>query len=84
MRIVGSAPAAQAAAAPARARGVAAAVKRWWRAYARWRREQDAMAQLGALSDYELRDIGLARSQIEFAVRGEIEHSRVRPRRLID
>lgn len=84
MRMIASAPAAQAAAAPTRARRLVAAVNRWWQAYARWRREQDAMAQLAALSDYELRDIGLARSQIEFAVRGEIEHSRIRPRRPID
>ena len=49
----------------------AAALKRWWMAYLTWRLEQAAIAQLGALSDRELKDIGLRRCEIESAVRRE-------------
>jgi uncharacterized protein YjiS (DUF1127 family) len=38
-------------------------------AYLTWRLEQAAIAQLGALSDRELKDIGLRRCEIEGAVR---------------
>jgi uncharacterized protein YjiS (DUF1127 family) len=34
-----------------------------------WRLEQTAIAQLEALSDRELRDIGLTRSEIECSVK---------------
>ena len=49
----------------------AAILKRWWMAYLTWRLEQAAIAQLGALSDRELKDIGLRRCEIESAVRRE-------------
>jgi uncharacterized protein YjiS (DUF1127 family) len=47
----------------------AAVLRRWWMAYLTWRLEQVAIAQLGALSDRELKDIGLRRCEIEGAVR---------------
>jgi uncharacterized protein YjiS (DUF1127 family) len=47
----------------------AAVLKRWWMAYLTWRLEQAAIAQLGALGDRELKDIGLRRCEIEGAVR---------------
>jgi uncharacterized protein YjiS (DUF1127 family) len=46
-----------------------AILKRWWMAYLTWRFEQVAIAQLWALSDRDLRDIGLRRCEIEGAVR---------------
>ena len=46
-----------------------AAVTRRWSAYRRRRVEQLAMAQLNAMSDHELKDIGLTRSEIASAVR---------------
>jgi uncharacterized protein YjiS (DUF1127 family) len=44
------------------------AVERRWSAYSRWRIEQRAAAQLHAMSDRELKDIGLIRSEIGYAV----------------
>jgi uncharacterized protein YjiS (DUF1127 family) len=55
-----------------------AAVKRWCDAYVAWRIEEAAVAQLKAMSDRELKDIGLVRSQIEIAVRGRVDHERDR------
>jgi uncharacterized protein YjiS (DUF1127 family) len=46
------------------------AVTRWVAAYMAWRIERRAIALLGAMSDYELRDIGLTRGEIEAAARG--------------
>jgi uncharacterized protein YjiS (DUF1127 family) len=43
--------------------------KRWWMAYMTWRAEQAAVATLSALSDRQLKDIGLTRSGIVGAVR---------------
>jgi uncharacterized protein YjiS (DUF1127 family) len=45
-----------------------ATVDRRWIAYSRWRVEQRAAAQLHAMSDRELKDIGLIRSEITNAV----------------
>ena len=56
--------------------GLIAAVKSCWAAYLVRRIERAAVVQLHAMSDRELRDIGLARSQIELAVRGELDHRR--------
>jgi|SRR5262245_62755508 len=57
----------------ARSRGSAlvATVKKWWIAYLTRRIERVAIVQLEAMSGRELEDIGLDRSQIEPAVRGE-------------
>ena len=49
----------------------AAVLRRWWMAYLNWRLEQAAIAQLAALSDRELKDMGLRRCEIEGAVRCE-------------
>ena len=50
-----------------------AAMKTWWTAYLTRRNEREAILQLRAMSDRELRDIGLNRSQIEGAVRGQLD-----------
>jgi uncharacterized protein YjiS (DUF1127 family) len=50
---------------------VLATMQRWWAAYLTWRLEQAAIAQLSALSDRELKDMGIYRSGIEAAVRGD-------------
>jgi uncharacterized protein YjiS (DUF1127 family) len=55
-----------------RGSGLIATVKTWWMAYRTRRIERAAIVQLHALSDRELLDIGLTRSQIEWAVRGEL------------
>jgi uncharacterized protein YjiS (DUF1127 family) len=44
-----------------------------------WRIERRAVALLGAMSDYELRDIGLTRGEIEAAARGGASGRRARP-----
>ena len=59
-----------------RAWGLDTALRRWWAAYRRWRAEQVAIARLYAMSDRQLRDIGIVRSEIEFAVRGDLERDR--------
>jgi uncharacterized protein YjiS (DUF1127 family) len=63
------------AGAPIRSRRstLSAAVRRWWKAYLTRRNERLAILQLHAMSDRELRDIGIARSQIEGAVKGELD-----------
>jgi uncharacterized protein YjiS (DUF1127 family) len=45
-------------------------------AYITWRIEQAAIAQLWAMSDRELKDIGLTRSEITRAVRLEVRDRR--------
>ena len=50
-----------------------ALVKALWLAYLARRVERAAIMQLRAMSERELRDIGLTRSQIEPAVRGELD-----------
>ena len=47
----------------------AAALKGWWLAYITWRIERAAIAQLSAMSDRDLKDIGVHRSDIHRAVR---------------
>lgn len=51
--------------------GLGEALARWWAAYIDWRLNRMALAQLGTMSDRELKDIGLSRTQIEAAVRGD-------------
>jgi uncharacterized protein YjiS (DUF1127 family) len=45
-------------------------IEHWWVAYLTWQFERAAIAQLWALSDRELEDIGLHRSAIVAAVKG--------------
>ena len=52
-------------------RTIGAALKGWWMAYVNWRMERLAVYRLHAMSDRELKDMGVSRAQIEFAVRGE-------------
>jgi uncharacterized protein YjiS (DUF1127 family) len=47
-------------------------VSRCWRAFLKWRREQAAIAELATMSDRNLRDIGLNRYEIAFAMKGEL------------
>ncbi len=54
-------------------RRVGEALKRGWLAYMDWRLQQMTVNRLRHMSDRELKDIGLCRSQIEFAVRGQAE-----------
>lgn len=39
--------------------------------FARWRAHRNTIRELSSLSDRELNDIGIARSDIPFVVRGE-------------
>ena len=48
---------------------LAAVLKRWWMAYLTWRLERTVITQLRALSDLELKDMGLSRCAIDDAVR---------------
>jgi uncharacterized protein YjiS (DUF1127 family) len=54
---------------PARAWRLGAALKKWWAACQRRRRERLTIAHLRGMGDRELKDIGIVRSQIDFAVR---------------
>jgi uncharacterized protein YjiS (DUF1127 family) len=45
------------------------ALRQQWEAYQNWRTQQRAMARLHSMSDAQLKDIGLVRSQVEIAVR---------------
>jgi uncharacterized protein YjiS (DUF1127 family) len=48
---------------------LAAAAARWWSGYVDRRVERTAIALLQSMSDRQLKDIGLARGQIEYVVR---------------
>ena len=58
-------------------------LRRYWQrqtagaGYTSWRVQQAAIAHLRSMSDRELKDIGLSRSQIECAVMGERARDRV-------
>ncbi|NJO35100.1 MAG: DUF1127 domain-containing protein [Rhodospirillales bacterium] len=51
-------------------RRIGTILKTWWFAYINWRLEQLAISRLRSMSDRELKDIGVSRAQIEFAVKG--------------
>ena len=53
-----------------------ATLQRWWVAYINWRLEQAAIARLCSMTDRELRDIGVTRSEIPRAVVIRAEFSR--------
>ena len=57
-------------AATRRSRGLVRIVFGWTRNIARYFADRDAVKYLGELSDRELNDIGIRRSQIEDAVHG--------------
>jgi uncharacterized protein YjiS (DUF1127 family) len=51
-------------------RSIGAVLRRVWLAYLERRLHQQAAAQLHAMSDRQLKDIGVSRSQIDAALRG--------------
>jgi uncharacterized protein YjiS (DUF1127 family) len=55
---------------------LAAALKRWWVAYLTWRLEQVVIDQLWPMTDRYLKDIGLTRSEITTAVKGDATRDR--------
>jgi uncharacterized protein YjiS (DUF1127 family) len=55
---------------------LAGALKRWWVAYITWRLEQVVIDQLWPMSDRYLKDIGLTRSEITIAVKGDATRNR--------
>jgi uncharacterized protein YjiS (DUF1127 family) len=52
-------------------------LKRRWATYAAWRIERAAIYRLAAMTDVQLRDIGVTRGEIEHAVRNG--PTRIRP-----
>ena len=60
--------------------GLTRASRHWWAAYIDWRLRRLAIAQLRGMSDRELKDIGLFRSQLESAVRGDVVRDRMHRR----
>jgi uncharacterized protein YjiS (DUF1127 family) len=44
-------------------------LKQWWSAYFDWRAQQAVIACLSSMSDRDLKDIGLTRGEIPFAVK---------------
>jgi uncharacterized protein YjiS (DUF1127 family) len=77
MTTISRAPAApQGMAGQSWASGLATTLERWWVAYLTWRLEQAAIAQLWSMSDRELKDIRITRSEITGAVKGEAARDR--------
>jgi len=50
-------------------------IRRSWQTFQNWRIERAAIAQFSSMSDRELKDIGLDRSEIGFAVKGKLTHN---------
>jgi uncharacterized protein YjiS (DUF1127 family) len=57
-------------------RDLGATLHRWCVAYLTWRIERAAIAQLRSMSDRQLTDIGISRSEIMSAVKGGAESNR--------
>ena len=70
--IVGTAAIAQGGAQLGRGNALLGAAKRAWVAYMTWRIERVAIEQLAAMSERQLTDIGLTRSEIAAAARGTL------------
>jgi uncharacterized protein YjiS (DUF1127 family) len=60
--------------AEAFSRRIGGALRYCWLAYMDWRLQRLAIGRLRCMSDRELKDIGLLRSQIELKVRGGAQH----------
>jgi uncharacterized protein YjiS (DUF1127 family) len=58
-----------------------ATLNHWCVAYLTWRFERAAITQLGSMSDHQLKDIGISRSEIVSAVRGEADRIRTSRKR---
>jgi uncharacterized protein YjiS (DUF1127 family) len=54
-------------------RGIGKVLRSWWLAYINWRLEQLAISRLQSMSDRELKDMGISRTAIEFAVKGDAD-----------
>jgi uncharacterized protein YjiS (DUF1127 family) len=77
MSIISSAPAAaQSTVGHSRVCGLAATLKRWCVVFITWRLEQAVIGQLWSMSDRNLKDIGLTRSEIRAVVKGRITRER--------
>jgi uncharacterized protein YjiS (DUF1127 family) len=72
----GTAAIAQGGAPSARSHSLLGAAKRAWVAYMAWRIDRVAIDQLCAMSDRQLKDIGLTRSEIAAAARGTLRARR--------
>jgi uncharacterized protein YjiS (DUF1127 family) len=59
-----------------------ATLSRWCVAYLTWRIERAAITQLESMSDRQLSDIGISRSEIMGAVRDEVDRARAHSPRL--
>ena len=68
--------AAHAIARPSDAGRLGILLKAWWAAYRRRRTERIMAETLRGMSDRQLRDIGIVRSEIDFAVRRGTERHR--------
>jgi len=53
--------------------GIAATLKTWWSSYINWRLQQLAVSRLRSMSNRELKDIGVARAEIDFVVAGGVD-----------
>lgn len=69
MSMISSISTQRATAAGSSVQVVSSIVKRWWVVYMHWRMERLTVARLHAMSDRQLKDIGIVRSDIEFAVK---------------
>jgi uncharacterized protein YjiS (DUF1127 family) len=58
-------------------RGFVGTLRRLWMAYMEWRLQRLAIAHLHTMSDRELKDIGVTRFEIEFAVKRHDNRHRV-------
>ena len=74
-RALSAPPAANVVLRSARTPGLRAAVKGWWAGYRRRRRERLTAELLYRMSDRELKDIGIVRTQLDFGVRRGPERS---------
>jgi uncharacterized protein YjiS (DUF1127 family) len=76
MTMINTTAATRGTAIQARMSDLADALSRWWLAYMTRRLELAAMWELESMSDRELKDIGLTRTEIVQAVRGEVVRGR--------
>ena len=77
MSMISNAPAAaRGLAGPARTTSLRMKFKHWLAAYRAWQAEQTAILQLGQMSEHDLHDIGLSRSDIPYTVTRESARER--------